>query len=145
MSKDINITVDSEINESPQGFGGDDSFNENDSLNFGNEFYSKNELQSKIFQDIELPSKKYCTDYNINETIPSSVYEDLDKMYIGKKTKKKNKDNTDIQNQINKNMKGRTISKSKAININKFKNISDNGTTKETSNQKDKIDINEND
>ena len=42
-------------------------------------------------------------------------------------------------------MKGRTISKSKAININKFKNISDNGSTKETSNQKDKIDINEND
>ena len=144
MSKDINITGDSEINESPQGFNNDDSFNENDSFNFENEFSSKDE-HSTILENIELHSKKNFTDCNINkeETISLSFYEKVEKIYIGKKTKKKNKDNTDIQHKINQNMKGKTNSKSKAIN--KFKNISDNGTTKETSNQKDKIDINEND
>ena len=64
---------------------------------------------------------------------------------LDKKEKKKKKDNTDIQHKKNENLKGKTISKSKAININEFKNISDFGTTQETSNQKDKTVTNEND
>lgn len=89
MSKDINITGDSEINEFPEGFNNDDEFNENDSLNVGIEFSLKIE-QSTIFHS-ELNLKNNFTDCNINkeETIPSSVYEDLDKMFIGKKKKKK--------------------------------------------------------
>ncbi len=146
MSNVINNTGDSELNESPQGFINSDAFDDNDTLNLVNEFPCLNE-DSTILQDIELHSKKNLTDCNIKkqETISSSLYEKFENIYLGQKRKKKKKDNTDIQHKKNENLKGKTISKSKAININEFKNISDFGTTQETSNQKDKTVTNEND